>query len=215
MSAGFSTRRRGDVEPLGHLGVVAADRQRAVLPGRELEHVALGRHDAVVEHHGEDGDAIARGGLDVHAGHADGGVAHDVDAELVRRGELGAHDDAEPVAELGRLAPAHIGAGRRRLPERQELFARAAGIVRDDDVVAVDGAHEIPDHAILVDRHLVGLELLGPFRQPRRLGRGHLLLERGERIAAAAAFAARFPRSAHRARARRRRSRPGRPDSPY
>jgi NitT/TauT family transport system permease protein len=104
----FLHARRGDVEALGHLGVIAADRQRAVFLGRELEHVALGRHDAVVEHDGEDGDAVARRGLDVHAGHADGRVAHDVDAKLVRRRELRAHGDAEPVTELGRFAPSHV-----------------------------------------------------------------------------------------------------------
>ncbi len=59
---------------------------------RDLEHVALGAHDAVVEHDGEDGDAVARRGLDVHAGHAERGVAHHVDAELLRRGELRPHE---------------------------------------------------------------------------------------------------------------------------
>ena len=86
-------------------------------------------------------------------------------------GELGAHGDAEPVAELGGLAPAHVGAGRGRLPERHHLLARAAGIVRHDDVVAVDRAHEIADHAILVDRRLVGIEVLAHSAEPRLLGR--------------------------------------------
>ena len=177
--------RRSDVEPLGDLGVVAADGHRAVLLVRDLELVALGAHDAVVEHDRENGDLVARRRLDIHAGHADGGVAHDVDAKLVGRRQLRAHGDAEPVAELGRLAPAHVGAGLRRLPERHHLLARAAGIVGHDDVVAVDGAHQIADHAVLVDRRLVGIEMLGPFRQPRLLARRDLLLERGERIAAA------------------------------
>src|SRR5262249_44042943 len=88
-------------------------------------------------------------------------------------------------AELGRLTPPHVGPRRGRLPERQQLFARTAGIVGDDDVVAVHAAHEIADHAILIDGHLLGIEMLGPFREPFLLGRGHLLLERSERVGAA------------------------------
>ena len=40
----------------------------------------------------------------------------------------------EPGAELVRLAPAQITARPRRAIERQQLLARAAGIVRDDRV---------------------------------------------------------------------------------
>src|SRR5215468_1572875 len=55
----------------------------------------------------------------------------------------------------------------------------------DDDVVAVHRAHEIADHAVLVDGHFLGVEMFSPFRQPPFLGRRDFLLERGERIAAA------------------------------
>ena len=130
-------------------------------------------------------DLVARRRLDIHAGHADGGVAHHVDAELLRFRELRAHGDAEPVAELGGLAPAHVGARRGGFPERHHLLARAAGIVCHDDVVAVDRAHQVADHAVLVERRLVGIEVFRPFAEPGLLGGGDLLLERVERIAAA------------------------------
>ena len=162
---------RGNVEALGDLGVVAADRHRAVLLVGDFQHVALGAHDAVVEHHGQDRDLVARRRLDIHAGHADGGVAHHVDAELFRLGELGAHGDAEAVAELRGLAPAHVGAGRRGLPERHHLLARLTGIVRHDDVVAVERPHQVADDTILVERRLVGIEEFRPFVEPRLLGR--------------------------------------------
>src|SRR6516162_11473751 len=69
--SGLLNARRGDVEPLGDLGVIAADGQRAVLLGRKFEHVALCRHDSIIEYDGEDGNATASGRLDIHAGHAD------------------------------------------------------------------------------------------------------------------------------------------------
>src|SRR5262249_23239567 len=61
-----------------------------------------------------------------------------IDTQFFRSREFGAHSDAEPISKLGRLAPAHIGARHRGLPERQELLARAAGIVGDDDIVAIE-----------------------------------------------------------------------------
>ena len=67
----------------------------------------------------------------------------------------------------------------------KQLLARRAGVVGDDDVVAVHGAHQIADHAVLVHRRLVGIEMLRPFREPRLLHRRDLLLQRGERVAAA------------------------------
>ena len=94
-------------------------------------------------------------GLEVHAGEADGGVAPDVDAELLRRRQLGAHGEAEPVAELRGLAPAEIGERRRRAPEGRELVARAAGVVGDDGVVAVHRVLQVPEHAVGVERRVV------------------------------------------------------------
>jgi hypothetical protein len=66
----------------------------------------LDRHREVVQQDRQDRDALAHRRLEIHAGEADRGIAPDVDAELVGGGELGAHREAEPVAELRRLAPA-------------------------------------------------------------------------------------------------------------
>ena len=57
-----------------------------------------------------------------------------------------------PVAELRGLAPADVGQRRGRLPERRELVARAAGIVRDDGVGDVDRLLQVPQHAVGSER---------------------------------------------------------------
>ena len=71
-------------------------------------------------------------------------------------GGLRAQHQAQRVAELGRVAPAQVAARHRRLPGGDELVARVAGIVRDGRVVAVDGVHQVPHHAVGVERRLVG-----------------------------------------------------------
>ena len=98
------------------------------------------------------GNPLPGGGLEVHAGEADGRVAPDVDAEVVRPGELGAHGQAEPVAELGGLAPAEVGERRGRLPERRHLVAGAAGVVGDDGLLLVDHSVQLGDHPVRIDR---------------------------------------------------------------
>src|SRR5262249_36338690 len=124
------------------VGVTPADVARAVLVVRDDEVGDLDGHARVVEHDGEDRDAAADGGLEVEPGHTEGGVAHEVHAELVGRGELGADGQPEPGPEGVRLAPAEIAARRHGAVERQELVARAAGGGGDDGVGTVDGAHE-------------------------------------------------------------------------
>src|SRR5262249_27278998 len=52
--------------------------------------------------------------------------------------------------------------------ERQELVARAPRVMGHDGVARVDGAHELRDHAVRADRHLVRAELPAPLREPRR-----------------------------------------------
>src|SRR5438270_564082 len=78
-------------EGAGHGRVVAADVGAPVLLRRRLHDLQLDGHREVVEQDREDRDALAHGRLEVHAREADRGVAPDVDAELVRRGELGPH----------------------------------------------------------------------------------------------------------------------------
>ena len=60
--------------------------------------------------------------------------------------------------------------------------------MRDDDVVAVNAAHEIADHAVLIDRHFLGIEVLFPFGEPAFFRGGNLLLEGGERVGPARAL---------------------------
>src|SRR2546428_713202 len=120
--------------------VAPADVTGAVLVVRDDEVRDLDGHGRVVEHDGENGDPAAHRRLEIEPGHAEGGVAHEVDAELVGGGELGADDEAEPGAERVRLAPAEIAARRDGPVEGQELVARAPRVVRDDGVARADRA---------------------------------------------------------------------------
>src|SRR5713226_4973822 len=124
---------------LGEIGVMAADVGRAVFLGRDRHHLQLDRHREIVEEDREDRDPLPDRGLEIHARKADRGIAPDIDAELVGPGELGAHREAEAIAELGRLAPADIAERVLADPERRELVARAAGVMGDDRVLDVDG----------------------------------------------------------------------------
>ena len=63
--------------------------------------------------------------------------------------------------------------------------------MRHDDVVAVDRAHQIADHAVLVERRLVGIQEFRPFAEPSLFPGRDLLLERRERVAAARPLLAR------------------------
>src|SRR5439155_8705406 len=108
--------------------VAPADVARAVLVVRHDEVRDLDSHAGVVEHDGEDGSPAAHRRLEIEPGHAKGGVTHEVDAELVRGGELGADDQTEPGAERVRLAPAQIAAWRDGPVKRQELVARASRV---------------------------------------------------------------------------------------
>src|SRR2546421_1896578 len=96
----------GPLDPLApaahgapQIRVASADITRAVLIVRDDEVRDLDGHGRVVEHDGENGDPAAHGRLEIEPGHAEGGVAHEIDAELVGGGELGADDEAEPGAE--------------------------------------------------------------------------------------------------------------------
>src|SRR6266851_10166733 len=84
---------------LGEIGVMAADVGRTVFLGRDRHHLQLDGHRKIVEEDREDRDALPDRGLEIHARKADRGVAPDIDAELVGLGELGAHCQAEAIAE--------------------------------------------------------------------------------------------------------------------
>src|SRR5206468_1868824 len=118
-----SSERAGDVlglldalAPAAHgapqIRIAPADVTGAIFVVRDDEVRDLDGHRRVVEDDGEDGNPAAHRGLEIEPGHAEGGVAHEVDAELVGGGELGADGEAEPGAERVRLAPAEIAARR-------------------------------------------------------------------------------------------------------
>src|SRR6266567_4754702 len=172
---------RGLLDALGlpahraaHVRVAPADVSRAVAVVGDDQRVPLDRHRGVVQDDGGDGDAAADGRLEIEARHAEGGVAHEIHAELVGRRELGAHDQAQPRAEGVRLAPAHVAPWRSGAVERDELVPWAAGIVRHDRGARIDGLHELPDHAVRGDGDLVRRELGHPLLLPRRSSRLHL-----------------------------------------
>src|SRR5579859_6369022 len=159
-----------------HRGIVAGDVGGAILLGRDRHHLQFDRHREIVEQDRHDRNLLAHRGLEIHPREADRRIAPDVDAELVGPRELGAHREPQPVAELRGLAPAEIGEGFYRLPERRELVSGAAGIMGDDGVLDVDGVLQVPEHAIRVERRVVARELRHPFRPPllvrgRDLGR--------------------------------------------
>ncbi len=126
----------------------------------------LGGHEVVVQHDSEDWDIAANRGFKIQAGHAERRVAHKVDAELFRRGQLRAHNQPQSGSERVRFAPADVTAGRWRLIKGDELIARASRIVRDDRVFGVDAFHKFRDDAVRIDRHLFRSELWHPLTQP-------------------------------------------------
>src|SRR5690606_27630321 len=113
---------------------------------------------------------LARGGLEIHAGEADRRVAPDVDAQLVRAGQLRSHRQPQAVTELGRLAPADIAVRRHTLPEWSKLVARRAGLVGYDRVGDVDRLLQFPEDAIGRKRGLVAFEQRQPLAHPFAFG---------------------------------------------
>ena len=111
--------------------------------------------DVVVQHDGQDGYLVAHGGFDVHPGHADGGVAHDVDHHLVGSAQLGAHGYAQAVSQLGRVAPSQVTPGHDGFVEGDGLVPRVARVVGYHSVCAVHSVHQVPDHPVWIDGRLV------------------------------------------------------------
>ena len=61
---------------------------RAVFLMGERHVLGLHRHGGVFEHHRADGEVLAHGGLEIEPRHAERRIAHEVHAELVRRGRV-------------------------------------------------------------------------------------------------------------------------------
>jgi len=105
-------------------------------------------------------------GFKVETGHPEGGVAHEVHAEFLRRGELGAHNQAQAGSQSMGFSPADVAAWRRSLIEGNELVAWAAGVVGDNHILAIEPIHEFPHDPIGVDRFFIGRKLRHPLRHP-------------------------------------------------
>src|SRR6266566_3098405 len=110
-----------------NLCVTTAEPVRLVAGDRLGHPLAVAAHHAVVEQDREDRDPAADGRLEVHADHAEGGVAHDVDGKAVRTRELRPDREPEARTELRRLAPAEIPPLDGALVEGHDLIARMPG----------------------------------------------------------------------------------------
>ena len=126
----------------------------------------LNGHGGVVQHHGDDRDIAADGGLKVQPDHAEGGVAHEVDAYLLGSGQLGADGQTQPGAQTVGLAPAQVGPGAVGPVERDNLVAGAARVMGHDSVFRRDGVHEVPDYPVGCHGDLRGREFGPPLAEP-------------------------------------------------
>src|SRR4030095_13302098 len=123
-------------------------------------------HKIIIQHDGENWNITTNRSFEIESGHAESRIAHEVDAELVWRGQFGAHDQPETRAESVRFSPANITSWCRRLIERNELITWAAGVMGDDRFFGIDCAHELPENPIRIDRHFFRAELRHPLTQP-------------------------------------------------
>src|SRR5690606_18065806 len=91
-----------DLVRLGYALAVSAEglRERRIIAGnirrpisfrRDFHDREFHRHGEVVEEDREDRYALSYRRFEIHAGEADGRIAPNIDAKLVRAGELGAH----------------------------------------------------------------------------------------------------------------------------
>ena len=100
-------------------------------------------------------------------GEADRGISPDIDAQLIRSGQLRAHRQPQAISELRGLAPADIA-------ERRYAISRTASAGRAGDPASwvmivfghIDGVLKIPQHAIGAERRVVAFEQRQPFGQP-------------------------------------------------
>ena len=169
------------IDPLGvpaergrDVGVAPAHAIRAVARDGIGHPLGVAAHEPVVEHDREDREPAAHGRLEVHADHAERGVAHDVDREPVGLREPCAHRQPEARAELRRLAPAEIAARDDRLVERHDLIARMPRVVRHDGAGAVGDLHQLPDDAVGAERGGVRGEVRQPALREGGAHRGDL-----------------------------------------
>ena len=151
----------------GQVGVVTAQELRAVLLDRDRDVLLVVAHRRVLQHHRQDRDLLADSRFDVHPDHPDRRVAHEVDAELLGCGHLGTHDRPQAEAQLGRVTPAQVASGCGRFVDRHQLVAWVARVVGDDCRGRIGDGHEIGDHAVGVQRCVVGTQFCRPAGVPR------------------------------------------------
>src|SRR5262249_666380 len=92
--------------------------------------------------------------------------------------ELRTHHEAQARSELVRLAPAYVRTRATGAVGGTELVAWAARIVGDDGRLRVHYLHEIPDHAVRIDRGFIPPRLQCPALHPRGTKLRDLALDR-------------------------------------
>src|SRR5260370_42121731 len=90
--------------------IIAAEVACPVALVRQRHRMGLDRHRRVVQDDRQDRDAATRRGLEIETGQPERRIAHEVDAEFVGCGDLGADREAKPGAKLMRLSPTDIAA---------------------------------------------------------------------------------------------------------
>src|SRR5688572_16849908 len=147
--------------------IIAADvlRTKELVRGRHM--ARFSGHKVIVQHHSQNWNIAPDRGLEIQSGHAEGGISHKVDAKFLRCCQFRSHDESESGAQSMGFSPTDVTARDGRLIKRNKLVARAAGIMSDNCLFGIDGAHELPENSIGVNRDFFGSELRHPLLQPR------------------------------------------------
>ncbi len=157
--------------------------------------------EKLLKQHRQDRDALAHRGLEIHAGEADGGVAPDIDAELVGMRRASRPWRGRGHSPAAWSCPSRYRCAARASTQNGESWSRGLPASWVMMVLATSTVcMQVPDHAIGRQRRLVGGELRHPLGEPRLAHRGDLA-RRPRRCRAAPAPARPAPRAAHRASA--------------
>src|SRR5215475_4690644 len=161
----------------GHLGHVKQFAGILILAG-------IGGHVPVVQDNGRDRRTGAHGRFDIQTGHTKGAIAHEVETEFVRFGQLCANHQWNTVAEVGRLAPADVAVRDRRGVERHNGVAGRPSIVRDNAVLFIEDTLQLTNDPVGVNWYVIGTEYVRPFRHPLLLDVGDFGSHSGLTLAA-------------------------------
>src|SRR3954449_8190900 len=114
--------------------------------------------DAVVPHHPDDAQAVARHRVELHAGEAKGAVAEQQADLAVGMGDLGADRLPRPGAETAERAGVHPTAGLVGLDVAAGIGDEVAAVA-DDDRVAVEDLVQLTVDADGMQRRALVVEL--------------------------------------------------------